>query len=288
MASGQTDSLVGDDDVVDDVPLQQRDDQRGRRVEQRPGEGDDHVALEPPAVPRQPPQPARLVGRLQPVQSALPVLASAVLTGPVWLRPSLNATPRRSLPSAWLLRPQATPSQSSVTPEKHNSFPELTIFSARQARAGPGDRPARAMAGGRPFQQRMTKALNPVAAQSVPRSPGSLVYTWSPDLASRATVASTTSFVRVAPSEFAGPVPVFSGDRPYLTMPKCLGEPRLPGAVAPEPGRSTLGLVRTGSPIRRASWIFCMHVTVVSFKGDECARVEDQCGHASRIPRTRP
>src|SRR5580692_8183045 len=46
---------------------------------------------------------------------------------PCWLALSLNATPRRSLPSPAVT--QATPSQSSVTPEKHISFPELTIFS---------------------------------------------------------------------------------------------------------------------------------------------------------------
>src|SRR5580692_10376717 len=46
---------------------------------------------------------------------------------PFWLALSLNATPRRSLPSPAVT--QATPSQSSVAPEKHISFPELTIFS---------------------------------------------------------------------------------------------------------------------------------------------------------------
>src|SRR6201986_5658950 len=50
----------------------------------------------------------------------------------------LNATPRRSLPSPAVTQP--TPSQSSVTPEKHNSFPELTIFPPRQH--GQGDTPA--------------------------------------------------------------------------------------------------------------------------------------------------
>src|ERR1700745_2788982 len=45
----------------------------------------------------------------------------------------LNATPRRSLPSPAVI--QATPSQRSLTPEKHNSFPELTIFSPAAARA---------------------------------------------------------------------------------------------------------------------------------------------------------
>src|SRR3984893_1147397 len=51
---------------------------------------------------------------------------------PFWLALSLNATPRRSLPSPAVT--QATPSQSSVTPEKHISFPELTIFSDSSAR----------------------------------------------------------------------------------------------------------------------------------------------------------
>src|SRR6202035_5744942 len=55
---------------------------------------------------------------------------------PFWLALSLNATPRRSLPSPAVT--QATPSQSSLTPEKLNSFPELTIFSAAAARASRG------------------------------------------------------------------------------------------------------------------------------------------------------
>src|SRR5258708_6907526 len=60
---------------------------------------------------------------------------------PFWLALSLNATPRRSLPSPAVT--QATPSQRSVTPEKHISFPELTIFSDSAGRhRGQAETPA--------------------------------------------------------------------------------------------------------------------------------------------------
>ena len=52
------------DHVVDDRPLEQRDGQRRRRVQQRADERDDHIALETPAVPHQPPDPASLVALL--------------------------------------------------------------------------------------------------------------------------------------------------------------------------------------------------------------------------------
>src|SRR4029077_15912410 len=52
------------------------------RVEQRPGERDDHVPLEPPAVPGEPPQPARLMGWPRPGDWAL-LLAAPVLAAPV-------------------------------------------------------------------------------------------------------------------------------------------------------------------------------------------------------------